>query len=505
MGTLLRQALTLTRLRAAFERVAQNNGQPGVDGLTVDAFGLRLESKLAHLQTEVLGGRYQPFPLARVWLPRPNKPPRPLGIPTVRDRVLHTALAQTITPLLEAEFEDCSYAYRQGRSVRMAVERIGLLQRQGYRWVVEADIERFFDRIPHARLLAELRAVVPDDELVALVGQCMRAPVQEGEHCTPVTIGVPQGSPISPLLSNLYLDHLDDALLDDKLALVRYADDFIILTKSHERAQAAVELTAAVLQDPELKLNPLKTRVVNFETGFEFLGWNFVRSLAVPVKTAGDSAGPPVMPVHLTQAQPQAPSQQPQDALTGEMSTAFAEALASAPAWRPGADADADAEQAEPPEPEERPEPSESPAALEPAVLTVNPPQPEDMPASADEPPADEVPTMPPPSLQRTLYLLDPAASLSTENRHLIVRRDTDVLLDLPAVSVDQVMLFGRNQVTPAAWICCAQHGIPVAYLSRMGKFYGRFEGYVPVSCCSCFSASEIARPARWGNQGFNS
>lgn len=439
MGTLLRQALTLTRLRAAFERVAQNNGLPGVDGVTVDAFGLRLEPKLAQLQTEVLGGRYLPAPLARGWLPRSGKTPRPLGIPTVRDRVLHTALAQSITPLLEAEFEDCSYAYRQGRSVRMAVERIGLLQRQGYRWVVEADIERFFDCIPHARLLAELRAVVPDDELVALVGQCMRAPVQDGEHCTPVTIGVPQGSPISPLLSNLYLDHLDDALLDDKLALVRYADDFIILTKSHERAQAAVELTAAVLHDLELKLNPLKTRVVNFDTGFEFLGWNFVRSLAVPVNSITDSAGPPRMPEPLAQAQPP----QPEDTLTGEMSAAFTEALASAPAWRPNAGTAA--EPAEPVEPPESSEPSDQ------AVFTVNLPPASAPSADADEPLADKAPAMPPPSLQRTLYLLDPAASLSTENRHLIVRRDTEVLLDLPAVNVDQVMLFGRNQVTPAA------------------------------------------------------
>lgn len=464
MGTLLRQALTLTHLRAAFERVAQNNGQPGVDGVSVDAFGLRLEPQLAQLQTEVLGGRYQSAPLARVWLPRPGKAPRPLGIPTVRDRVLHTALVQTITPLLEAEFEDCSFAYRQGRSVRMAVERIGLLQRQGYRWVVEADITRFFDCIPHARLLTELRAVVPDDELVALVGQCLCAPVQDGAHCAPVTLGVPQGSPLSPLLSNLYLDHLDDALLDDKLALVRYADDFIILTKSQERAQAAVELTAAVLQDLELKLNPLKTRVVNFDTGFEFLGWNFVRSLAVPVKNAIDDADSPLCRSGGSREEPR------QDPLAGEMSTAFAEALASAPAWRPGADA----------EPAMPPEPVEPPAPAEATVLTVTPPAPgiatDNAPASADDPLADDAPAMPPPSLQRTLYLLDPAASLSTENRHLVVRRDTEVLLDLPAVNVDQVMLFGRNAVTPAAWICCAQHGIPVAYLSRMGKFYGRFE-----------------------------
>ena len=280
MAALLRRALTLSSLRTAFERVEQNNGQAGVDGVSVEKFAKNQALNLGQLQNSVVAGRYQPQPLLRVWLPREGRAPRPLGIPTVADRVLQTAVAQTINPLLEAEFEDCSFAYRQGRSVRMAVERISMLQRQGYQWVVEADIERFFDCIPHARMLHELQATVADADLVALVGAWLKAPVQDGKLLQPTVLGVPQGSPISPLLANLYLDHLDDALLDENLALVRYADDFIVLTKSRERAQEAVELTQSVLQELELKLNPLKTRVVNFETGFRFLGWNFVRSLA---------------------------------------------------------------------------------------------------------------------------------------------------------------------------------------------------------------------------------
>lgn len=464
MAGLLRQALALTRLRTAFERVSQNNGQAGIDGIGVDDFGVGLAQKLSHLQNQVLSGRYEPDALLRVWLPRPGKAPRPLGIPTVRDRVLQTALRQTINPLLEAEFEDCSFAYRQGRSVRMAVERIGLLQRQGYRWVVEADIERFFDCIPHARLLTELRAVVPDAELVALIGLCLRAPVQDGNSRTAVNIGVPQGSPLSPLLANLYLDHLDDTLLDENLALVRYADDFVVLTKSRERADEAVELTAAVLQDLELKLNPLKTRVVNFETGFQFLGWNFVRSLAVPVQKIAHAAWPQCSqtaesgktdpPILGREEKSTATIPLQPETLEGEMSSAFAEAVTNSPDWQLAVDED-----------------SETPSEFAVSVSTPN-----KTPDAVDNPVADQAPALPPPSLQRTLYLLDPAASLATENRHLVVRRESEVLLDLPAVNVDQVMLFGRNPVSPAALICCAQHGIPVAYLSRMGKFYGRFE-----------------------------
>ena len=469
MGVLLRQALTLSRLRAAYARVLENQGAPGVDGVDVETYGHALAEKFQTLRTEVLGGHYRSDPLKRAWLPRPGKSPRPLGIPTVRDRVLQTAVAQTINPLLEAEFEECSYAYRQGRSVRMAVERIGSLQRQGYRWVVEADIERFFDCIPHDRLLAELRAIVRDEYLVLLIQHWMKAPVEEQGRLQPVSLGVPQGSPLSPLLSNLYLDHLDEALLDEGHALVRYADDFIILAKNRDRAEAAVELTAQILQDLELRLNPLKTRVVNFDTGFQFLGWNFVRSLAVPASRPSETAA---RAVPLTKAPtpapepepPAAPTQpEPPPAINAELAEAFAEALADSPDWQPK-------EAVAIPEPAQGPEP---PAVERDIPIDLAPGPDEERPA---ETPDEAEPALPPPSLQRTLYLVDPAASLATENHHLLVKRGEETLLDLPAVNVDQVMLFGRNATTTAALICCLRHDIPVAYLSRLGKFYGRLE-----------------------------
>ncbi|MFA6203142.1 MAG: CRISPR-associated endonuclease Cas1 [Gallionella sp.] len=436
MGTLLRQALTLGRLREAFFAVRDNRGMPGVDGVDVDAFGENIESNLQALRLEVTGGRYQPLPVKRVWLPRPGKSSRPLGVPTVRDRVLQKSVAQVITPLLEEEFEECSYAYRRGRSVRMAVERIGLLQRQGFRWVVEADIENFFDCIPHARLLDELQAVVRDTELVALVAQWLVAPVQDGNRLVPVTLGVVQGSPISPLLANLYLDHLDEALLDKGFALVRYADDFIVLAKSRERAEAAVELSTEVLRDLELKLNPMKTRIVNFDSGFKFLGWNFVRSLAVPAARSVEMEDVPAIPF-----------------------------------LRPAATAADDAA-----EPEMTDEPvSEVDEAVESRSFSLPEVGGFD-PAIEEGATKSDLPLMPPDSIQRTLYLVDPAVSLATENRHLLVRKDDKVVLDLLAVSVDQVMIFGRNAISTPAMVCCMQHGIPVSFLSRMGKFYGRLE-----------------------------
>ena len=520
MAALLRKALATSVLRAAFERVRENRGQAGVDGVTVDDFVPTLAHNISTLQTTVLGGHYHPQPLKRLWLQQPGKTPRPIGIPTVRDRVLQTAVTRTITPLVEAEFEECSYAYRQGRSVRMAVERIGLLQRQGYRWVVEADIERFFDRIPQARVLAELREVVHDDELVALVGQWLTAPVQDGHQLMSVTLGIPQGSPISPLLANLYLNHLDETLLDENHALVRYADDFIVLAKSRERAEAAVELSAAVLRDLELKLNPLKTRVVNFDIGFEFLGWNFVRSLAVPARRAGEAANEirgkkkqgRDADQSATVAQGGADGEaaaETEDAADTALSAAFADARADRPEWHPArvgpmpehTDHDESAvslhlviskiesgvPNADPPATSDEDallsETSDDvsldpPAPLLPAALPV-PPATGEHDGSGETELDDEKGVPPPeplPSLQRTLYLVDPAASLATENRRLLVRRNDAVVLDVPAINVDQVMIFGRNAVTTAALVCCMQHGIPVALLSRMGKFYGRLD-----------------------------
>lgn len=482
MAGLLRQSLAHARLREAWGRVRENNGQPGVDGVRVEDFERSLSRELDALRHEVLGARYRPAPLKRLWLPREGKLPRPIGIPVVRDRLLQTAVALTLTPILEGEFEDCSYAYRKGRSVRMAVERIGLLQRQGYHWVVEADIERFFDRIPHARVLDELREIAPDDALLALIAQWLTAPVQDGDRLSKTTLGVPQGSPISPLLANLYLDHLDEALLDEGYALVRYADDFIVLAKSRERAEAAVELSDDVLRDLELRLNPLKTRVVNFDTGFRFLGWHFVRSLAVPAPRAGDArlAATSAENVRNAQAVPQATPPTPEAPIpaspaSGALAEAFGEALADNPAWRPLV---ADSKQPNATESTQSIQGDATPDGHVPQMrdTALDTPS-QDWPQADTQAPAlDEADALPPSSLQRTLYLVDPAVQLATENRHLLVKRDDHVVLDLPAVNVDQVILLGPIPVTSAALRCCLAHDIPIAHLTRTGKFLGRTE-----------------------------
>jgi CRISP-associated protein Cas1 len=428
IGPILRNALTMKRLRDAFDKVFANQGAPGFDNESCRDFASSLSVQLQLLRGEVLGLRYAPQALRRVWVPRENKVPRGLAIPSVRDRVLQTALAIELSPTFEAEFEDCSFAYRQGRSIRQIVDRIEMLKRQGYRWVVEADIEQFFDRIPHEALLRELRMIIHDKSVIELIAMWISTPIIDDGKLQDSTIGVPQGSPISPMLANLYLDHLDEALLDEDFALIRYADDFIVLTKTQGRAEEALELTTDVLRSLELKLNPLKTRVVSFDQGFQFLGWNFVRSLAMPVRREQINIVATQVPILMSDENTQL-ADKPQVALerrdAGELEL--------------GADVPIDTE--------------------------------------SNEDDANGLPMASAPvSIQRTIYMIDPAAELSTENKKLVVTLKEQTALSVPAINVDQVMIFGRNTVTTPAIVCCLQHGISVAYLSKLGKFYGRTE-----------------------------
>lgn len=469
IGPLLRGALTRRALEEAFDRVRANRGMAGTDGQSIDDFGVQLALQLHTLATEVVGRRYAPQPLLRIWLPRPGKPPRPLGVPAVRDRVLQTAVAESLRPHVEAELEACSYAYRRGRGVRHAVERIQALQRQGYRWVVDADIAAFFDTIPHDAMLARVQALATEPALVALVHGWLAAPVREGATLSPVACGLAQGGPISPMLANLYLDSLDEALLDANHMLVRYADDFLVLARTRERAEHALELTSRTLERLHLKLNPLKTRIVSFDTGLEFLGWNFVRTLALPASRAADLAEPQALPSNRPSA----------DAAAAPgptaMAQAFEEAAREAPERDSGpplpadaVDAAADAAQAEPQEPSWQDGGGAAPVGDHAATDE------EDDANTDTEPAAPALPALAP--LQRTLYVVDPQARLVCAAGRLAVEREGRTLLDLPSIQVDMVLLFGPVQVSTQALHLLLRAGAGIAFLTRLGRCLGRLE-----------------------------
>jgi group II intron reverse transcriptase/maturase len=274
-------------LEAAWRRVRENQGCAGVDGVTIEEFESGVLYELARLHRELTDGSYRPLPLLRILVDKGNGEARALCIPTVRDRVAQAAALQLIEPVLEAQFEDCSFAYRKGRSVRQAVHRIKALYEKGYRWVVDADIDAFFDSLDHDLLMAKIDHFIADEWLRSLLRLWIQAEVWDGETVTGLERGIPQGSVISPILANLFLDDLDEELLRRGLKLVRYADDFVILSKERAEAEAALEVTDKILELLGLALDEEKTAIVHFDHGFKYLGVMFVRSLImVPFEKA---------------------------------------------------------------------------------------------------------------------------------------------------------------------------------------------------------------------------
>jgi CRISPR-associated protein Cas1 len=287
-------ASRLDHLEQAWHRVRLNAGAAGGDGVSIETFGETAALRLLSLHRALRSATYAPGPLRRVAIPKPDGGERILTIPSVGDRVVQTSVAQALTPHLEPLFADCSFAYRPGRSVQQAVNRVRALKSQGFGWVVDADIERFFDCVPHVAVFAALTPLVNDPPLLDLIALWFEQIATDSG----LDAGLPQGSPLSPLLSNLVLDSFDDAAQEaafgPAVRLVRYADDFVLLCKSQQGAERALLQASETLNALGLNLHPEKTRVVSFDQGFQFLGRVFVKSLVLDAPddapTAADEA-----------------------------------------------------------------------------------------------------------------------------------------------------------------------------------------------------------------------
>jgi RNA-directed DNA polymerase len=264
-------------LNAAFCRVADNQGAAGVDHVTVTMFQDRLEAELKDLSNALRTGTYCPQAIRRHYIPKPGtKERRPLGIPTVRDRVVQTALRQVLEPIFEHDFAAQSYGFRPRRGCKDALRRVDELLKNGYTHVVDADLKSYFDTIPHDRLLALVSKKVSDGKVLNLIEAFLQQGVMDGlVEWTPEE-GTPQGAVISPLLSNIYLDPLDHLMADRGVEMVRYADDFVILCRSAEDAARALEMVQQWTAQAGLTLHPTKTRVIDAGTEFfDFLGYRF--------------------------------------------------------------------------------------------------------------------------------------------------------------------------------------------------------------------------------------
>ncbi len=265
-------------LQAAFWAVWRNQGAPGVDGQTVREFDEHSEAELARLGEELKHKRYRRQPARRVWIPKPGTTEqRPLGIPAVRDRTVEAALRHVLEPIFENDFAESSYGFRPGRGCREAVGRVEELLSQGHVWCVDCDLKSYFDTIPHDRLMALIQQRIVDGSVLAVMEQCLKAGVlEELKDWQPTERGTPQGAVISPMLANLYLNPLDHEMERRGWAMVRYADDFVVLCRTKEEAETVLNQLRAWTTAAGLTLHPTKTRIVEATSeGFDFLGWHF--------------------------------------------------------------------------------------------------------------------------------------------------------------------------------------------------------------------------------------
>ena len=271
-------------LRAAFTQVAANQGAAGVDHVTISRFESHQDEELRRLSEQLRNGTYHPQAIRRHYIPKPGtQEKRPLGIPTIRDRVVQTAVRMVLEPIFERDFAEHSYGFRPGRGCKDALRRVDQLLKEGYTTIVDADLKSYFDTIPHDRLMTLVGQKVSDGRMLNLIEAFLKQGVLDGLREWTPEEGSPQGGCISPLLSNIYLDPLDHLMAQHGFEMVRYADDFVILCRSPEDAAKALAVVQTWTAEAGLKLHPDKTKIVDAnETAFDFLGYRFERGRRFP-------------------------------------------------------------------------------------------------------------------------------------------------------------------------------------------------------------------------------
>lgn len=279
--------IDLARMHRAFRAVKRNHGAPGVDGVTIQMFEANLEQNLAALMYDLKHhGCYHAAPLRRVYLSKGNGKWRPLGIPTVRDRVAQAVVRSLLEPIFEPTFAECSFGFRRGRNVHQAIREVLRLLESAGRFVVDADIQSFFDNLPHHIILDRVAEFVADGNILCLLREFLTAGVLEDGVLHPTVKGTPQGGVISPLLANIVLNVLDQRLIQAGFRLVRFADDFVVVCPSRTAAEQALALVSETLQQLGLSLAPDKTRITDRRKAFEFLGFRIaVNSVSVRHKS----------------------------------------------------------------------------------------------------------------------------------------------------------------------------------------------------------------------------
>lgn len=280
--SLIKQVYYRLNLLNAWEKVKANKGAGGIDGVEIDEFEKHLEENLSEIEQELKNDTYQPQPVKRVWIPKANGEERPLGIPTIKDRVVQQAIRIRIEPRFDPKFEETSYGYRQGRSAHQALGDVMMCIAEGKHWIVEVDLKGYFDTIDHQKLMGFIAQQISDGRVLRLIEKILQAGVMEEFHIRKLTTGTPQGGTLSPLLANIYLDWYDKRMKAEGFRVIRYADDWVIPCRTKREAERALQLTREVIEkELKLKLHPTKTKITTLKEGFEFLGFLFKKGYSL--------------------------------------------------------------------------------------------------------------------------------------------------------------------------------------------------------------------------------
>jgi RNA-directed DNA polymerase len=271
--SLIDKVYSLKTLKIAWQQVQSNKGSAGIDKVSIERFEKNEDKYLNELHIALKEDNYYPQPVKRVYIPKAGGKKRPLGIPVVKDRIVQTAIKMVIEPIFEKEFLDMSYGFRPNRGCKDALKEVDYLLKDGYTWVVDADFKSYFDTIPHDKLMSLVEHQISDGILLNLIGKYLKQNIVDGlNEWTPVA-GTPQGAVLSPLLANIYLHPLDVMLTNLGLKVVRYADDFVILSKNEQEAIMALDKVKQWVRESDLQLHPDKTHIGNAlikGQGFEF-------------------------------------------------------------------------------------------------------------------------------------------------------------------------------------------------------------------------------------------
>ena len=465
MGWLYNQMALPETIFQAWYKVASNDGRPGWDNHSIEDYSFRLEENLKSLSTALLNGTYQPGPLLKLVMLKPDGKERVLLIPGVMDRVAETAAAIVLTPIIEAELGSCTFAYRPGLSREGAAREIDRLHREGYQWVLDADIRNFFDSVRHDLLFQRLVEIVDDKELIALLHRWLTAEIVDGTSPrVRNAIGLPQGCPISPALANLYLDRFDEALENEGFKLVRFADDFLVLCKTRPKAEAALKLSESALADLKLELHSDKTRITTFADGFKYLGYLFIRSLVIPTKMHPeewyDKLGKFRLRKKSQHIAPADPDAMVDETAQFELETHQGETIRLSKA---------DLLQTE--------FGSKLLESLEKQQVSVDDFL--DKIARQDEARMQEkreaLKKLYSPFLN-TLYLQEQGSIMRKEGERFSIEKSGALINEVIVRHIEQVVVFGNIALTTPVMQYCLQNEIPVTFLSQHGSYFGRLE-----------------------------